>query len=564
MDGDKNHRVGWLLNHTTLREFEVPLLRDLGLEVFCPKRFPRNPANRSCTVSHEFDGALSLPDDELRTLNAFDFYSEPFTPEIRRIINARFGTLIVAYMFPMFEQVLAHFQGRILLRVFGSTSETDTFYSHAREVASPAFERALARVSDRFWFAQPYAHLAEIEPPIMQRRSVHLPLALPDRILRQQDTWVGSNSKVLFVCPEIEAFDESRRTYEAFKATFGDLGHVICGSQSRPYGDTAVVGKVDAETYDRLFKTCNVMFYQSRLPRHVHYHPLEAICYGMPLVYMQQGMLGQLTERKLPGACDTLREARDKVRRLVDGNDAGLAREIRESQREICRLFSKEHAAERWRREFLAGILAADIPAPTKSGRIAVLPVDGTTATNEECRRIATTLGRVGVPGRPSGALDGTLRCRVGTLEPWSVGMSTTTLTPFVWRQMSVEALRYAQRLSGYAQTLTPTVAVFPDDGVNDFMDCDAWVVVGDRCPIPIAPVKPYVFVVTSASDASFTPAEHRATASALQNAAAVVVSTRHQRDALVREYGLARDWFVLCDSNSIGDCLWETVRNIP
>ena len=51
----KDQRIVWLLNHTTLREFEVPLMRRLGLEVYCPKRFPRNPDNRSASVSDEFD-----------------------------------------------------------------------------------------------------------------------------------------------------------------------------------------------------------------------------------------------------------------------------------------------------------------------------------------------------------------------------------------------------------------------------------------------------------------------------------------------------------------------------
>ncbi|MFM9062213.1 MAG: hypothetical protein ACKOOI_04160, partial [Pirellula sp.] len=128
MDGESNKRVVWLLNHTTLREFEVPLLCSLGLEVYCPKRFPRNPDNRSASVSYEFDSSLSIPETELAKLNEFDFYSEPFTPEIRQILNDRFGSVIVAYMFPMLEQVLANFRGRVLLRTFGSTHPTYTYY----------------------------------------------------------------------------------------------------------------------------------------------------------------------------------------------------------------------------------------------------------------------------------------------------------------------------------------------------------------------------------------------------------------------------------------------------
>lgn len=250
MDGNLNQRVVWLLNHTTLREFEAPLLLRLGLEVYCPKRFPRNPDNRSASVSYQFDSSLTIPESELRILNEFDFYSDAFSPQIRQILNDRFGTVIVAYMFPMFQRVLESFRGRILLRTFGSTHPTYTYYSFAHEVASPAFERQLASASDRFWFAQAYPNLKLIEPPMIQRRSVDLPLGLPERITEHHRSWTGGDPRILFVCPEIESYQESQQIYLEFKQHFGDLGHVICGAQSKPHKDPAVLGKVDAETYD--------------------------------------------------------------------------------------------------------------------------------------------------------------------------------------------------------------------------------------------------------------------------------------------------------------------------
>jgi hypothetical protein len=552
MDGDLHQRVAWLLNHTTLREFEVPLLGSLGLEVYCPKRFPRNPDNRSASVSYEFDRSLTLPKAELQALNDFDFYSEPFTPEIRRILNERFGTLIVAYMFPMFEQVLANFQGRILLRTFGSTHPTYTYYSFARQVASPAFERQLARVSDRFWFAQAYPNLKLIEPPIFQRRSVDLPLGLPERITQHQNTWTGGDSKILFVCPEIETYQESKQIYDEFKTNFGDLGHVICGAQSKPHSDPAVLGKVDATTYERFFRTCNAMFYHSRLPRHIHYHPLEAICYGMPVVYMQQGMLGQLTDRKLPGACDTLDEARQKIRRLIDSQDAVLAQEIQESQKAIFRLFTKEYATERWKSEFIDRVLKKHVPRKVRSGRIAILPLASNRSIHQTCSELANLCTRE-------------LRCRVGSLDRWQVATDTSKLSPFVWKTIPIDPLRYAQRLSGHAQRSADPVTIVPDDGISDFMDCDAWIIVGDRCSAPIASVKPYLFFYTRpVSELAISSSVHRSTAISIQNAAAVLVATQTDRDHLIREFGISQDWIIQLDNNSDGESLWTALRNIP
>ena len=552
----KDQRIVWLLNHTTLREFEVPLMRRLGLEVYCPKRFPRNPDNRSASVSDEFDSSLTIPQADLERLNAFDFYSDAYPPEIRRILNEHFGTVIVAYMFPMFENVLADFRGRILLRVFGSTHPTYTYYSFAREVATPAFERRIAKVSDRFWFAQAYRNLKWIEPSIFQRRSVDLPLGLADRITEHQGTWTGGDRKILFVCPEIETYDESKQIYQEFKGSFGDLGHVICGAQSKPHTDAAVLGKVDSATYDGFFRTCNVMFYHSRLPRHIHYHPLEAICYGMPVVYMQQGMLGQLTDRKLPGACDTLQEARQKVDRLIEGKDKGFAESIRESQQEIYRLFTKDYADALWQSEFIEKVLKVQIPEPDSTGSIAILPLASTRSLEGHCKRLSDQIAESSRDAK---------KPRVGSLERWTPATDTGSKACFVWKVISGESLRYVQRLSGHAASASESVSIAPDDGICDFMDCDVWIVVGDRCSAPIAPVKPYLFMYIPADAAvPLSTTQHRSTAISLQNAAAVLVPSQADRDVLVREYGISQDWIVIFENHSTGECLWEILKNIP
>jgi hypothetical protein len=552
MESDLNKRVAWLLNHTTLREFEVPLLRSLGLEVYCPKRFPRNADNRSASVSYEFDGSLTITEAELKTLNEFDFYSDTFTPSVRCILNERFGTLLVAYMFPMLEQVLANYRGRILLRAFGSTHPTYTYYSYACEVASPAFQRRLARVSDRFWFAQAYPNLKTIEPPFIQRRSAYLPLGLPERIIQHHNRWVGGNSSVLFVCPEIETYDDNKKIYEEFKTHFGDLQHVICGAQSRPHSDPAVLGKVDDPTYDHFFRTCDVMFYHSELPRHLHYHPIEAICYGMPVVYMQKGMLGGLTTRKLPGACDSLEEARSKVRRLVERQDSRLLQEICESQAEIYRLFTRDFAIDRWRIDFVERILGTDISAPVRSGRVAILPLTSDPSIYLFCSRLKEQCGE-------------RVQCRIGSLEPWNITMDTAMLQAFNWRPITSDQLHYTQQLSGYAKQSTEATAIVPDDGICDFMDCDSWVVVGDRCSAPIASVKPYVFIYTPLpSELDMSDLMHRSTVISLQNAEQIFVQTAADRDLLIKEFGISQDWIVLLDNDFSGDRLWRVIENIP
>jgi hypothetical protein len=294
------------------------------------------------------------------------------------------------------------------------------------------------------------------------------------------------------------------------------------------------------------------MFYHSRLPRHIHYHPLEAICYGMPVVYMQQGMLGQLTNRKLPGACETIAEARAKVERLIDKQDPYLSKQICEAQTEIYHLFTKEYALDRWNKDLVQGILEKPIPATQRNGLLGVLPLANHSSIHQRCKHVIEASGQC-------------LRFRLGSLDKWSSRSQTSSMMPFAWKTISNQQLRYVQRLSGYAQPCSEPVALIPDDGVCDFMDCDAWIIVGDRCCAPIAPIKPYIFYYTQpVSGVPLSNSVQRWTAQSLQNAQAVLVDSLDESDLLTKEFGISQDWIFLVDENFNGEDLWRITQNIP
>ncbi|ACU47522.1 MULTISPECIES: protein WbkB [Brucella] len=252
-DSGAPRRVLWLLNHTTLRECEVPLLQSMGFEIFTPKRFPRNSDNRSASVSFETDESLTIPASVIDELNSYDFYQAPVNPRIDFLINYYFENAIVAYMFPMFTQIISRFKGRILLRAFGLTSETWTYFDFANFVAGSFFKRTWMKASNQFWFAASYSSLIEIEPNFIRERTVLLPVGLPERILAKQDTWRGGDKRIMFVCPDIETYPEAKAAYSESKHVFGDLSHVICGNQTIPVvDDDNVVDRLSAEDGGRL------------------------------------------------------------------------------------------------------------------------------------------------------------------------------------------------------------------------------------------------------------------------------------------------------------------------
>jgi len=87
-------------------------------------------------------------------------------------------------------------------------------------------------------------------------------------------------------------------------------------------------------------------------PRHLHYHPLEAIATGMPLVYMAGGLLEPLGGPDQPGMCRSYDEAREKIARLRDGDQA-LGEAMITRQQAILSHFEPERCAQAWRKNFL-------------------------------------------------------------------------------------------------------------------------------------------------------------------------------------------------------------------
>ena len=82
-------RILWLFNHTSLRKFELPLLIEMGYEVYCPKKFGFAYGDRSASVSYEYDESLSIPKDILDKLNEVDFYKK-IDAEVVEILNKYF------------------------------------------------------------------------------------------------------------------------------------------------------------------------------------------------------------------------------------------------------------------------------------------------------------------------------------------------------------------------------------------------------------------------------------------------------------------------------------------
>lgn len=385
-------RILWILNHTTLMDWEVPMLMELGFEVYIPKHLPQGPNSRTATVTTKYDASLSIPREDLEYLNQQNFYESPISAKTADIINRHFSNCICAYIFPGLYYILQSFRGRVFMRAFGHAgtfdyeSATDTVpldslkqgsYTSTTHQLKRRFldwNRRLVRIAgirsknpimremflarDRIYLAAAYQEIIDHEKPFLKQRSLFMPLALPDSILSKKNTWRGGDPRIFFVCPNIDQIDYYHRIYKRFVEELGSFPYCIGGRQdlgepvTEPKTqDPNILGFVDRSVFEERMNTSLCMFYHSQEERHLHYHPLEAIVAGLPLIYMSGGLLEKCGGPDQPGMCRSYEEARAKIRRLQAGDDA-FRSELLVAQQRILRPFESEYCTSIWKKNF--------------------------------------------------------------------------------------------------------------------------------------------------------------------------------------------------------------------
>ena len=197
-------RVAWLLNHSTLHDFEVPLIRSLGVEVYTSKLLPRSNEFLSATTDYSDDFYSTLPDSALTCLNAHNFYEDSFTPDVVNYLNT-YCDVVIAGAFPkLLTELVRHYKGKILIRVFGREAPynySDYFKTFGR---GDLWSR-LAKISHRFWLAASYMTIPEIEDSLLKTRSVILPLGIPKKHIPDKLFWQGNEKKCCLSVQELQA-----------------------------------------------------------------------------------------------------------------------------------------------------------------------------------------------------------------------------------------------------------------------------------------------------------------------------------------------------------------------
>lgn len=561
----------WLMNHGTLRKFEVPLLESLGYEVFLPKVFPYDEGNLSASIDYSRDAGLSIPSEDLEILNRHDFYSG-LSPEVAEIANRHFDIAFFGFFPTQLAALVRQFKNVCVMRPFGlanGVTYTDVTVASLKYF----FLDELQKNKSRFWFGQAYDHLAEIETGVYLEKAITLPLGLDDA--RVTDEWTGEDAKVLFVCPRIGSSPYFNYIYRNFLRTFGEYPYVIGGAQPIDVPDPNVTGMLPRDDYDRMMRRTRVMFYHSQEMRHLHYHPLEAVRLGMPLVFMAGGMLDLLGGANLPGRCKTEAEAKKKIKAILDG-DKKLITAIRAAQGVLLHSMSREFCEAGWRKEFprieasVERCRAQAMASNNRRKKVAViLPAAYRGGTLNMVKLLAKMLRRGSIEhGSPVDVVFGYPDNPIYSEADWrDLYAEDIETRPFKTIEIDGTDLSEIQACLGYESKSQSTRFTLHKDGTYDFLDCDFWLLGSDRYVHPIAPLRPYCVFAHDYLQRYYTPLMgndyERGFIETARNGIAVLANTPHTIEDIVHYVGKPRAETILVPHVAELDQLDEESKNV-
>ncbi|MDU7390826.1 glycosyltransferase [Atlantibacter hermannii] len=494
-------RVMWLLNHTSARKFEVPMLKECGFdEIFLPKSFPADPSFRSASIDWSEDEHLTIPKEDLEILNNTSWYTGG-TREAWRIADKWFDVaFFIAIDTDNMKNMVNNFNGVCVLRAYG-LHQPLTYGTWLSLITAGKGAEYIRKLGKRFVFGIAYEHLASIESPLIRDKACYLPLGMNNVAI--SENWTGDNKNILFVCPDIAINKYYNQVYKDFAKNFAEFDYIVSGAQPISVMDKRVIGFVTQEEHYSNMQRSSVMFYHSQEPYHIHYHPFEAVKNGMPLIFMANGLLDRLGGIDLPGRCKTIAEAKKKIRAIING-DKRLIKKIVESQKVLLKPMNFEALKPIWIKNFAQILQIKNKRSQSKESvyqtkKIAViLPAEYLGGSLRGAQLLANAIKNGSkIAGDNCQVVFYHIDSDIYSNKEFSDLDSSIPIRSFKWKKLDMEESIRAMAYAGYDDWhLSYHEFLIPDDGINYAFDCDLWLIVSDRIAAPILPVKPVGFMV--------------------------------------------------------------------
>lgn len=344
-------RVLYLNNKISLRDYDVPLLIDMGYEVYCPKVEKMTISDWRINVTHEYDGSLSIPKEIIDKLNNINFY-EPIDFEVKEIINQYFQAVIFCDISNQLETICCFFSGAIVLRMLGLKSG-ESYTRFITKTFGVSIWTRLEKIHHRFYAAPFCSSMMEHENRFLRNRTFILPVCLD--VPPSAPLWKGTNPAIFVPCPNISSDNKNNEKYKEVKNILEGMSYVIGGHQLVPVkNDYTVSSRYLKSDHDRCLADYKIMYSPSSESKYyLEEYPVEAIRRGMPVLYMP-GTFLDLFEMMPPNlASTTAKKLKKSLYQAISLNDKYLNR-IAVWQKNKAMNYSYEVCKTSWQSLFSA------------------------------------------------------------------------------------------------------------------------------------------------------------------------------------------------------------------
>lgn len=354
----------WFSSHTTLAAEEIPLLLEAGFRVvplltdFWTYRYDPSIDERICD---KWKASVGLPADVVRRLQALTLCANEGQNDISaediRLLNQYVDVCYVTVLPNLAVRLAQVFQGTVMFRPFGH-GDLNTYTRIAQHYRIDL--DVVPRLPNYMW-TPILTSLQEPEDPRLCSHSNHLgAFVSPERLGPVRWSAEESQPYVVETIPRITKQSYYMDMYRQYQRDHGHLPIKILGGNPAQGGDLqdpAIVGFLEDEAYYRHAAMARVSIYHGKSRYHVHYHPIEFMALGVPVLFHEnsaftfEGLQAGMTWRQLKeaGMYHSVSHANEMAAMALE--DPSVAERWSEKQKGFTReVFSRRKALDqaRW------------------------------------------------------------------------------------------------------------------------------------------------------------------------------------------------------------------------
>jgi hypothetical protein len=337
------NNILYILNHKTLTDYEIPILINKGYGVFIVKNYASfNKLNSLYENCDFYDNFLNLDHKIIKKLNEIDWYkNNKLSDELIDIININFKFIFLTVLTSgeLIEQLIDKYKGIICYRFFGRESNY-------------RYDKLIPKITQKIKFIFSYQEIYNFEIShdnyFNYQNSYIIPLGISNMLINKIiKTYKPSINRICFICSKIGNCNYYTNVYNNFINNFASFNYIILGKNNIIKNDAIINNLCDDDYYDEISKS-KLMYYHGTEPRHLHYHPLEGMIIGIPIIFYEKSLLNRYLKDS-PGKCTTTKEAIEKINKILNDDNEFIKSIVEKQNQNIDSLtsFTNQHTFDK-------------------------------------------------------------------------------------------------------------------------------------------------------------------------------------------------------------------------